>query len=155
MFELNDPIVIWTLVAIVLMVLELVIPGGIVVFLGIAALVVAGAQWLSVIEGWVQALTLWFIASMVLLVAFRNVTQKLVGGEITKSNTEQDIEIYGKTATVIETIGPGQKTGRIEFQDSSWMALSDGSEIETGATVTIICHDNISLVVERTDPICA
>ncbi|NQZ06356.1 MAG: NfeD family protein [Algicola sp.] len=150
MFDLAGPVSIWVLVGVILMAAELFIPGGIVIFLGGACLIVAGALQLGFINGWVVAMTLWFILSIILLLSFRNVTQKLVGGDVSKANTEEDMEIYGKTAKVTETIGPGEKTGRIEFQDSSWMALADGSVIEPGETVTIICHDNISMVVEKT-----
>jgi membrane protein implicated in regulation of membrane protease activity len=149
MFDLTGPVLIWALSGVILMAAELIIPGGIVIFLGGACLVVAGAWQLEFVNSWIGALTLWFISSMVLLMAFRNVVQKMVGGDITVSNTEEDADIYGKTAIVIETIGPGEKTGRIEFNDSSWMAMADGSVIEPGETVTIICHENISLVVEK------
>lgn len=95
-------------------------------------------------------MTLWFISSVVLLMSMRGMVQKMVGGETSVANTEEDMDIYGKTAKVIETIGPGEKSGRIEFQDTSWQAIADGSIIEAGATVTILCHENISLVVEKT-----
>lgn len=153
MIDLAGPVSIWAMVGVILMAVELIIPGGIVFFLGGACLIVAGAWQLDLIQSWVSAMTLWFISSLVLLLSFRNVIQKMVGGDVSKANTEEDMEIYGKTAKVIETIGPGQKTGRIEFQDSSWMAMADGSVIEPGETVTIICHENISLVVEKTTPI--
>jgi membrane protein implicated in regulation of membrane protease activity len=150
MFDLAGPVSIWALVGVILMAAELIIPGGIVIFLGGACLIVALGLQLGFISGWMVAMTVWFITSIVLLLSFRNVTQKLVGGDVSKANTEEDMEIYGKNAKVIETIGPGEKTGRIEFQDTTWLALADGGVIEPGETVTIICHDNISLVVEKT-----
>lgn len=145
----ENPLLIWLATGLLLMLAELVIPGGIVVFLGAACLVVAGAWQMALIDSWPQAMTLWFISSLVLLLVFRNITQKLVGGETTVANTDEDMDIYGKEATVVETIGPGEKTGRIEFQNTTWMALADGSVIEPGEKVKIICHENISLVVEK------
>jgi membrane protein implicated in regulation of membrane protease activity len=147
--DLTTEVLIWALSGLALMAAELIIPGGIVVFLGAACLLVAGAWQLGFIDGWANALTLWFISSIVLLLVFRNITQKLVGGEIAVANTDQDLDIYGQQAIVTETIGPGEKPGRIEFQGSSWMAIADGSEIAAGETVTMICHENISLVVEK------
>lgn len=144
-----DPLVIWLVSGLVLMLAEIIIPGGIVIFLGLACVVVAGAWQLSFIDSWTQAMTLWFISSLFLLLVFRNVTQKLFGGETTAANVDEDMDIYGQTATVVETIGPGEKTGRIEFQDSTWQAMADGSVIEAGETVKIVCHENISLVVEK------
>ena len=102
------------------------------VFLGAAALVVAGAWQLTLVDTWPQAMTLWFISSLILLFAFRNVAQKLAGGDVTQANTDEDMDIYGKTAKVVETIGPGQKAGRIEFQNTTWLAMADGTVIEPG-----------------------
>lgn len=150
MFDfITGPVLIWAISGLILMAAELIIPGGIVIFLGAACLMVAAAWQLDFISSWTTSITLWFILSIFLLLVFRNVTQKLVGGDTTVANTDEDMDIYGKTATVIETIGPGEDTGRIEFQGSSWIAMADGSVIDVGETVTIICHDNISLVVEK------
>jgi membrane protein implicated in regulation of membrane protease activity len=152
MLDLMTPVLMWALAGLILMVAELVIPGGIVIFLGGACLIVAGAWQLAFIDNWVSAMTIWFVSSIILLLAFRNVVQKMVGGDISVGNTEEGAEIYGKEVRVIETIGPGEKVGRVEFQDSSWMAIADGSIIEAGDTVTIVCQENISLVVEKASP---
>ena len=149
MFDLTNAISIWALCGVILMVLELVIPGGIVIFLGGACLITAASLQFGFIEGTVQALTLWFITSIILLISFRQVVQKLVGGETTKANTDEVLDVYGKTAIVTETIGPGEKPGRVQFQETSWQAIADGQQIQSGETVTVICQDNISLLVEK------
>ena len=149
MLDLTTPVLMWALAGLILMVAELVIPGGIVLFLGAACLIVAGSWQLAFIDSWVGAMTLWFISSMILLLAFRNVVQKMVGGDVSVANTDEGVDIYGEKAVVTETIGPGDKSGRIEFQDSSWMAVADGSTIDIGENVTIVCQENISLVVEK------
>lgn len=146
--EFSNPILIWACIGIILMLAEIILPGGIVILLGAACLVVAGALTIGLVEGVIQSLTLWFIASMVLLLAFRQVTQKLVGGDAHVDNTDEELDIYNQLATVKQTIGPAQELGRIEFQGSEWPALGDGSEIVAGSQVRIICRDNIALVVE-------
>lgn len=149
--ESSDPMLYWALVGIVLMLAELILPGGIVVFLGAACLVVAGAIWVGVVEGLAQSLTLWFISSIVLLLSFRQLTQRLVGGDSHVGNTDEELDLFNLPARVKETIGPGEKTGRVEFQGADWPALGDGSEIPAGTRVKIICRDNIALVVEPLD----
>ncbi|KEK27101.1 hypothetical protein SXM_3408 [Shewanella xiamenensis] len=146
--EFSNLIVIWSIIGIILMLAELVIPGGIVVLLGAACLVVAGALGIGLVEGLVQSLTLWFMSAIVLLLAFRQVTQKLVGGDSHVDNTDEELDIYNQIARVKQTIGPGQTTGRVEFQGSEWPALGDGSVIAAGSEVRIICRENIALVVE-------
>lgn len=146
--EFSNPIIIWASIGVLLMLAEIILPGGIVILLGAACLVVAAALGIGLVEGIVQSLTLWFIASMVLLLLFRQVTQKLVGGDAHVANTDEELDIYGQLAVVKQTIGPAQKVGRIEFQGCEWSALGDGTEIVAGSQVKIICRDNIALVVE-------
>ena len=142
-------VLIWAGVGLTLMLAELIIPGGIIVFLGLGGIIVAGSLQLGLIEGWVHAFTLWFISSLVLLIAFRNTAQKMVGGDSTIENTDEELDIYGHDVEVTETIGPGDKMGRVEYQGTSWTALGDGSTIEAGSHAKIVCRDNISLVVEK------
>ena len=144
----SNPVLVWAIIGLILMLAELVIPGGIVVLLGAACLVVAGALRIGLVEGVVQSMTLWFISAIVLLLTFRQVTQKLVGGDSHVDNTDEELDIYNQIARVKQAIGPGQTTGRVEFQGSEWPALGDGSIIAVGTEVRIICRENIALVVE-------
>lgn len=146
--EFSNPILVWAVIGLVLMLAEIVVPGGIIVLLGAACLVVAGALGIGLVEGVVQSMTLWFISAIVLLLAFRQVTQRLVGGDSHVDNTDEAIELYNQIVRVKQTIGPGQTPGRVEFQGSEWPALGDGSIIEAGTEVRIICRENIVLVVE-------
>lgn len=147
--SLTNPVVLWGLIGLILIIAELIIPGGIVILLGSACLIVAVAVALGIVEGLVQSLTLWFITSMVLLLVFRQLTQKLVGGDAHIDDPDEELAIFNKEAIVKKTIGPGQKLGRVEFQGTEWPALGDGSEIMENETVRVICRENISLVVEK------
>lgn len=150
--NLSNPVAIWLISGLVLMLAELIIPGGIVFFIGLSASLTGALWFFGIVTTWVNALVLFFILTMVLILAFRGVTQKLVGGDSHIANTDEEVDIYGKTALVLETIGPGEHEGRVEFQGSQWPALGDGKEIQTGSEVTIVCHENISLLVEpKTD----
>ncbi|MBB1269024.1 NfeD family protein [Shewanella sp. SR44-3] len=156
--EFSNPILIWACLGVVLMLAEIIVPGGIVVLLGAASLLVAGALAIGVVEGIVQSLTLWFILSIVLLLSFRHITQQLIGGDSHQDNTDEELDLYNKIALVKEVIGPGEKSGRVTFQGADWTALGDGSEIKAGTQVRIICRENIALIVEpcafpETDPV--
>ncbi|QYK01077.1 NfeD family protein [Shewanella psychrotolerans] len=146
--EFSSPIYIWVVIGIILMLAEIILPGGIVILLGAACLVVASAIAVGVVDGVVQAMTLWFIASIILLLGFRHFTQKLVGGDSHVDNTDEEFDLYDKRALVKSVIGPAQKQGRVEFQGTEWPALGDGTEIPVGVQVKVICRDNIALVVE-------
>jgi len=146
--EFSNPIFIWAAVGALLVLAEIVIPGGIVILLGAACILVAGAMALGIVEGVVQALTLWFIASILLLLGFRQLTQRLVGGDSHIDNIDEEFDMFNQLAIVKQVIGPAQHQGRIEFHGTQWPALGDGSEIAVGTQVRIICRDNIALVVE-------
>ncbi|QSX33363.1 NfeD family protein [Shewanella avicenniae] len=144
----SNPSFYWLVIGVLMMLAELIIPGGIVVFLGLSSVIVAAALWLSLISGLPQAFTLWFILSIVLLLAFRQLTQKLVGGDSHVDNTDEELDIYNQVAMVKEAIGPGEHLGRVSFQGADWPALGDGSEIAAGSKVRVVCRENIALVVE-------
>lgn len=146
--ELANPVTVWLCVGIILMLSEIIIPGGIVILLGASCVVVSAALGLGVVEGFVQSMTLWFITSMVMLLSFRHITQQLVGGDSHVDNTDEEVDLYNQLAIVKEDIGPGQQTGRIHCLGSDWTALGDGSEIKIGTKVRIICRENIGFVVE-------
>lgn len=153
MLDFSQMEIIWVIVGVVLIVSEVIIPGGIVLFLGASCLIVAAALKLGLVTGLVQALSLWFITSIILILVFRRLVQSMVGGNTTKVETDEVLDYYGKTANVLETIGPGDKTGRVSFQDSTWPAIGDGEVIEAGETVTIVCQQNIALLVEKYEEI--
>ncbi|QSX37648.1 NfeD family protein [Shewanella sedimentimangrovi] len=146
--EFSNPVLLWAGLGLVLILAEVVVPGGIVILLGAACLLVAGALALGLVSTLPQALTLWFISSMALLLGFRHLTQRLVGGDAHVDNTDEELDLFNQTALVKADIGPGQQRGRVEFQGSEWPALGDGSLITKGTTVRIICRENIALVVE-------
>ncbi|QLE87175.1 MULTISPECIES: NfeD family protein [Shewanella] len=146
--ELANPILIWAVIGVVLMLAEIIVPGGIVILVGAACLIVAAALTFGIVDGFVQSMTLWFIASMVLMLVFRQVTQRMIGGDAHVDNTDEELDLYNQQAVVKVTIGPGQQQGRVEFQGTEWTALGDGSEIVAGTPVKVICRENIALVVE-------
>jgi membrane protein implicated in regulation of membrane protease activity len=139
----------WIILAAVFIVAELVIPGGIIIFLGIAGLIVAISMKLGFVASWANALTLWFISSLVLVILLRGIAQKLVGGDSSVANVDEDVDALGEIVAVVETIGPGEAKGRVVFRDIRWNAVSDGSEIPAGEKAQIVYRDNITLVVEK------
>ncbi|MFT5635567.1 MAG: hypothetical protein ACI89T_001010 [Cognaticolwellia sp.] len=138
----------WIILAILFACLEIFVPGGILLNLGIASLIVAIGVQQQILDTWVLTLTTWFIIATFLLIVVYFVTQRFFPGETVIDNIYEEVDIYGKSVLVLEQIGPGTQTGRVEYQGTTWTALSDGSIIEVGSQAAIICKENISLVVE-------
>lgn len=144
---LLNPLV-WIVLGGILIVAELIIPGGVVVFLGLAAVLVAGAVGLGFITSWVNALTAFFVLSLALILGLRAFFMKYAGGDFSRGNIVEILDDIGEEVPVIEAIGPGQEKGRIDFRGTHWQALGDGSRIEAGQTVRIVGRDNVNYMVE-------
>ena len=140
----------WIILAILFACLEIFVPGGILLNLGIASLVVAIGVQQQILDTWVLTLTAWFIIATFLLILVYFITERFFPGDTTIENVFEELDIYGKTVNVVEQIGPGTLAGRVEFQGTTWTALGDGSVITAGSKASIVCKENISLVVEPT-----
>ena len=138
----------WIILAVILSCAEIFIPGGILLNLGIASLIVALGVHQKYLDTWVLTLTAWFILASILLFVLYFVTERFFNGEQSVANVYEEVDIYGKQVTVTEKIGPGTHAGRVKFQGTTWTALGDGTEIMAGTHATIVCKENISLVVE-------
>jgi len=140
----------WIILAILFACLEIFVPGGILLNLGIASLIVAIGVQQQILDTWVLTLTTWFIIATCLLIVVYFITERFFAGETTIENVYEELDIYGKTVDVLEQIGPGTAAGRVEFQGTTWTALGDGTVINAGSQASIVCKENISLVVEPT-----
>jgi membrane protein implicated in regulation of membrane protease activity len=136
----------WFYLGIVLIILEVMTPGLVSIFFGLAALVVAlityfvpgipeSAQWV-----------MFSIFSVLFIVLLRKTLKKTFSG--TSEVTEDLFDAYtGKRATVVEFISPG-KPGRVEFNGSDWTAEAD-KELDVGVLVRIKSKKNLTLYVEK------
>lgn len=139
---------VWLVAGIVLMLAELIIPGGIVVFLGLAAILVAAAVSFGFVETWVNALTLFFVTSLALVITLRAFFMRYAGGDFSRGNIIEILDDLGQRVSVVKTIGPGQHRGLIEYRGTRWKALGDGQKIDAGTEVQIVGLDNVTYVVE-------
>ena len=139
----------WLILAVILACAEFFIPGGILINLGIASIIVAFGVKFGWLDTWVFTLTIWFITASLLLFIVYFFTDRFLTDDKRIDNVYEEVDIYGKVVLVTEKIGPGTHAGRVEFQGTTWSALSDGSEIIAGSHASIVCKENISLIVEQ------
>ena len=139
---------IWIIAGIVLIILELVVPGMVLVFLGAGALAVALLIWLGAIETWVSALTVWFISSLALLAGLRSFFYRLMPGEAEEgASTDEDVDAFGAVVEVVETIAP-DAPGRIRYRGTTWQAANHAETLEAGSKAKIVYRDNLTWIVE-------
>ena len=122
----------WLILGVVLILVELVLPGAVVVFLGFGALAVALAIYLGLVEGWMSAFTLWFIGSLLLLIILRSFLQRYMPqGEAQRQSTDEDLDAYGAVITVAEAMSPDQ-AGRIHFRGTTWPGICYEKALQSG-----------------------
>ena len=140
----------WIVAGVVLMLLELVVPGLVLVFLGAGALVVALLVWLGLLGSWVTATTTWFIASLALLLGLRGLVQRLVPGQTETQSTDEELDAFGEIVEVAETVGP-EPGGRIRYRGTTWDALCLEQTIQAGARARIVCREDLVWIVDPAD----
>jgi membrane protein implicated in regulation of membrane protease activity len=148
----SELFLIWFIGGVVLMLLEFIVPGGIVFFLGLGATLVALLLHLGLIDGWVHAFITWFIGSLALLFGLRGVVQKIIPAQVERGGTDEDLDAYNKIAKVSERI-PADGEGRISFRGSTWSARNyhRDRDLEPGTEVRIIFRENLAWMVEAVE----
>ena len=143
---LMSPALLWFLVGLVLMMLELALPGIILVFIGLGAWAAALAAWL----GWVDSLAgqamVFAIASVILLVGLRRIFKTWLTGVTMAGDSAHELnEFLGKSVSVIVAI-PSGGVGKVEFKGAHWSAqCADALSVGTSAVIT--GRDGLCLLV--------
>ena len=141
----SRPEIFWFILGLVLLLLELVIPGFFIFFFGLGAWVTALVCLIGS-PGTNLQIIIFAITSVVLLGALRRMIQKkFLDSKRGLSESVED-EFTGKEAIAKNDFG-GLKNGKVEFKGTSWTAES-ASEIKDGQRVIIMKKDSFKLIVE-------
>lgn len=136
----------WIYAGLGLALLELVVPGFVLCFFGLAAATVGvlrlacGAAF-----GATAQMAAFSILSVLYIILLRRYLKKVFVGE--KGGAAQGLsdEYVGRTGTVTEAIVP-PKTGRVLLGDAEWTATAD-APILAGTDVTVIAQRNLTMAV--------
>lgn len=136
---------IWISAGIIMVLLEFIVPGGIIVFLGTAALFVGASVYFGVITSVVSALIAWFISSIFLMLFLRSVFIKYFEGDSQIQNVDEDEDLKGSVVTVVEDVFP-YKEGRVKFRDSTWVARSEEEILKENKAIIVNRDGNVLVV---------
>ena len=140
---------IWLGSGIFLMVIEFLVPGLVMVFVGLGALTVALGMQLGYIDEIPQQFTTFFISSIIYLLTLRFLVLRFVPSVTRKANIDEDEEVMGSIVEIVADINSGE-FGRVEHSGSSWQARAEGDQtILKGEQVKIIGRDNITWIVQK------
>lgn len=139
---------IWLYIGAALMMLELISPGFVVFFFGLAA-ATTGVLTMFAKDAFT---TIWQVVtfaglSIVYLVFLRRVVKKLFSGTVETSASNFEDDFPGKIAVVTADINT-PLSGRVMLGDAEWTAVAD-APIEKGVNVRVVVRDNLTLKVER------
>jgi len=139
----------WLGSGIFLMAIEFLIPGLVMVFVGLGALTVALGMHLGYIDEIVQQFITFFISSIIYLLTLRFLVLRFVPSVTRKENIDEDEEVIGSIVELVADINSGE-FGRVEHSGSTWQARAEGDQtILKGEQVKIIGRDNISWIVQK------
>ena len=145
--EFLKPEIIWILVGLVLLIMEFMLPGLIIAFFGVGAIIVAIVCLITDIS--VEAQLIIFIVSSVLsLLCLRSWLKGIFIGHVKgrQDMTEDLKEFVGERAVVVEKISP-KAGGRVELHGTNWTAEAD-AEIPEGTAVEVTGKENLTLKVK-------
>ena len=137
----------WWILALVLIILETLLPGTFFLWMGISAVVLGLLAWLIPAMGWETQLMLFAILSLVSIVGWR-VWQRRYPDESDQPSLNRRAEQYVGRVFVLETpIENG--FGKVRVGDSLWRV--EGPDAAAGSRVRVTSADGVVLVVEIAD----
>ncbi len=134
----------WTLVAVLLIIIEILTAGFMLGSLGVAAFVTAIVAYIGFpIE---FQLVVFIVASLVIFFTLRPLAKKYLSP---KKKVETNVNrLIGRKAVVIETIDNFRQTGRVKIDGDDWRARTETQEvIPVGREVIIKVVDSATLIV--------
>lgn len=145
---MTNPVVIWLIVVIVMVIIEFATMGLTTIWfaggalIGIVVAAAGGPVWLQVL--------LAIIVSAVLLVFTRPLAMKHFNKDRIKTNAES---LIGRQAIVTGEINNLQAMGQVTVNGMEWTAraIMDGKTIERGAVVVIRGINGVKLLVEEVE----
>lgn len=138
---------IWTIVAVVMIVAEVFISGFFIVWFGVGAIpaLVASLIWPKNIT---LQLFVYLVSTIVLLLSTRKIANRLY-----KSGSQEMVganRLINKPGVVIEDIINHDGKGLVRVEHEQWRAQADGDEqIAKGEKVEVLRVDGTKLVVKR------
>lgn len=138
--------IIWAIAGGIMILLEFIVPGGIIVFLGVAASIVGLSVYLGFINTFVSALLAWFILSIFLMLVLRSFFMKYFEGDSNIENVDEDADLLGVLVEVVEEVLP-YKEGRVRFRDTTWSARSEET-FSVGSKATVSGRDGNHLIIK-------
>jgi membrane protein implicated in regulation of membrane protease activity len=142
-----NPVLIWFLAGLALIIFEFALPGIILVFFGIGAWITSLTTWIGLTPGWTSQLLTFSISSVLMLVFLRRwFRAKFFGHRSADQDPLDNLdEFSGQVVTVTADIDPASG-GKVEYKGAAWSARCS-TALPAGSKAVIESVDGITLVV--------
>ena len=117
----------WLGSGIFLMAVEFLVPGLVMVFVGLGSLTVVFGMHFGYIDGILQQFITFFISSIIYLLTLRFLVLRFFTSVTRKENIDEDEEVMGSIVELVADINSGE-FGRVEHSGSSWQARAEGDQ---------------------------
>lgn len=131
-----------------LMLLEMLLPGGVALFLGFSGITVGVLRLLGLIVSPGTSVAVWLVLSVILTIAIRPFIKKYLKPESYTKYADEDYEAMDQIVEVVEEISDQDNTGKIRFDGTLWRARSIDGKIKAGEKVRIRFRENTTWIVE-------
>jgi membrane protein implicated in regulation of membrane protease activity len=142
-----NPVIIWFVAGLVLILSEFMLPGVVLVFFGAGAWLTALTSWLGLTPGWSSQLLVFGVSSVLLIVLLRRRLRLRffghVGGE--QDPVDNLDELAGEHVVVTRAVTP-EDGGQVEYKGAAWQARSE-TPLEVGQRAVVTAVDGITLIV--------
>ncbi|RKZ47953.1 MAG: NfeD family protein [Gammaproteobacteria bacterium] len=134
----------WLIVAVVLIILEILIPGAYFLWMGVSAIFVGGLMYIFPELAFLVQILIFAILSVTAVMMYRSYRKKnpLVTDEPALNRRGE--KYIGQSFTLKEPIVNG--VGKIKVDDSTWKIK--GFDIDAGETVRVVAAEGTTLIVE-------
>ncbi len=134
----------WLILALLLIILEIVVPGAFFLWMGVSAGVVGLILWMFPDIGWESQLLLFSVISIVSIALWRIRLNKHPTESEDNTLNARTTQYIGRVFTLVEPIEDGY--GKIHVDDSYWQV--SGPDCEKDKKVKVVSVDGMILKVE-------
>ena len=148
-----DPWIIWFGIGLALIIGELFLPGVILVFLGLAAWIVAALCGIGLLSSLAAQLVAFALASLAMTGFLRRVVmlrlQRTEGLALPgSSSSDHADEFTGKEVLLLSDFSKPGAVGKVEFKGAEWKARAEEA-LEINDPAEIAAVDGITLIIRR------
>ncbi|MEE8233610.1 MAG: NfeD family protein [Gammaproteobacteria bacterium] len=134
----------WLILAVVMIILEMLIPGAYFLWMGVSAIFVGALMYVFPEMVFLVQILIFAVLSVISVVMYKSYRKKnpIVTDEPALNRRGE--QYIGRTFTLTEPIVNGE--GKIKVDDTTWKIT--GADIDAGETVRVVVVEGATLIVE-------